>query len=107
MNRGEPVPQRDIAFKGNQDKAKLNLRLHRVSFDEAETVFDDPHGFIIGDEAHSDDETCEIIIGYSGKNRLLFVSFTVRAEIIRIISARLAAPREMEEYEEGIHSDLP
>ena len=105
MDRGERVPQRDIAFKWNQDKAKLNLRWHRVSFEEAETVFDDPHGFIISDEDHSDDETREIVIGYSSKNRLLFVSFTVRDEIIRIISARLATPREMEEYEEGIRSD--
>jgi uncharacterized DUF497 family protein len=96
------MSSRNIGFKWNHDKAKLNLRLHRVSFEEAETVFDDPHGVIISDEDHSEDETREVLIGYSSKNRLLFVSFTVRAEMVRIISARLATLREIEEYEEGI-----
>ena len=91
---------RDIDFRWNNDKARLNLKLHRVSFEEAATVFDDPHTIIVGDEDHSDDETREIIIGYSGQNRLLFVSFTVREGIIRLISARKATPRERQEYEE-------
>jgi uncharacterized DUF497 family protein len=81
-------------------KAIANLRKHGVSFEEAQTVFDNPLAAIFDDEAHSFDELREIIIGHSQRNRLLIISFTERSTNIRIISARLVTKKEREEYEQ-------
>jgi uncharacterized protein len=72
-----------------------------VSFDEAETVFDDAHAYTQEDELHSEVEPREWLIGYSNRNRLLIVSFVQRApNRIHIISARVATRRERRIYEE-------
>lgn len=101
------MPLRDIEFDWNPDKANLNVKLHHVTFQEAATVFDDLYACIVDDEDHSAEEHREIIVGYSERNRLLFVSFTVRDEIIRLISARLATQGEREEYQESNFRRLP
>jgi uncharacterized protein len=56
---------------------------------------------IFDDEFHSDEEPREWLIGYSSRNRLLIVSFVLRApRLIRIISARMADRSERKTYEE-------
>jgi len=87
-------------FDWDEAKARQNQRKHRVSFAEARTVFLDPLAAIFADIDHSDEEDREIIIGYSEQNHLLVVSFAERHEIIRIISARKATPRERRNHEE-------
>ena len=94
------MPERTIEFEWDPEKAKRNFKKHGVSFEEAETVFDDPHARIIYDPDHSVEENREIIIGQSDRNRLLFVSFTARGNVIRIISARKADQSEHKAYEE-------
>ncbi|HXG65468.1 MAG TPA: BrnT family toxin [Blastocatellia bacterium] len=90
-------------FEWDDNKARANQTDHQVSFDEASTVFDDPLARIFDDEAHSVDESREIIIGHSINNRLLLVCFTERPEeIIRIISARLPTRKERKDYEENV-----
>ncbi|MDW7710459.1 MAG: BrnT family toxin [Deferrisomatales bacterium] len=90
-----------LRFEWDRRKAAGNLRKHGVSFDEASTVFDDALGRIFDDEDHSEREPREIIVGHSAAGRLLLVSFTERGEnVIRIISARPATPRERDDYEE-------
>lgn len=91
-----------LTFEWDKDKASSNIKKHKVSFDEASTVFDDPLAYIFDDEDHSIDEYREIIIGHSIIQRLLVVCFTERAEdLIRIFSARLAIKRERQDYEEN------
>jgi hypothetical protein len=90
-----------MEFEWDESKAAANLKKHGVSFDEAETVFDNVLAAIFDDEAHSEGERREIIIGHSRKNRLLLVSFTERSNVIRIVSARLATRREREDYEQN------
>ena len=90
-----------MEFEWDESKATANLKKHGVSFNEAETVFDNVLAVIFDDEAHSDGEKREIIIGHSRNNRLLLISFTERSNIIRIISARLATRREREDYEQN------
>ena len=91
----------NIEIEWSVEKAATNLRKHGVSFDEAETAFDDEFAYIFDDEEHSDDERREILIGYSSRNRLLIVSFVQRApNYVRIISARLADRSERKKYEE-------
>jgi uncharacterized DUF497 family protein len=83
-------------------KADANLQRHGVSFEEAKTVFSDPLAVIFDDEAHSEEEPREIIIGQSQRNRLLLVCFTQRGALLRIISAREATRRERKDYEEQL-----
>jgi uncharacterized DUF497 family protein len=91
-----------VYFEWDRRKAAINLRKHRVSFDEASTVFDDPLAFIFDDEDHSAEERREIVIGNSINNRSLLVCFTERApDLVRIFSARLATKKERKDYEEN------
>jgi uncharacterized DUF497 family protein len=55
--------------------------------------------------AHSGQEHREITIGHTKGQRLVFVSHSARGDRIRIISARLATPRERGQYEEGTGKD--
>jgi uncharacterized protein len=90
-----------MEFEWDTSKAASNLNKHGVSFEEAQTVFDNPLAFIFEDEAHSITEHREIIIGHSHRNRLLLVSFTERPNAIRIITARLVTRKEREDYEQN------
>lgn len=90
-----------MEFEWDESKATANLKKHGVGFKEAETVFDNGLAVIFDDEAHSEGERREIIIGHSQNNRLLLISFTERPNAIRIISARLATRREREDYEQN------
>ena len=90
-----------LEFEWDDDKSTSNEKKHRVTFEEAATVFADPLAAIFNDEIHSEEEQREIIVGHSDQIRLLFVSFTERAGVIRIISARQATKRERRDYEEN------
>jgi uncharacterized protein len=93
-----------LRFEWDKKKAASNLKKHRVSFEEASTVFDDPLARIFDDDEYSPmDERREIIIGHSILNRLLIIVFVERVrDLIRIISARLATKRERQDYEENL-----
>nr|VFJ44696.1 MAG: hypothetical protein BECKDK2373C_GA0170839_100919 [Candidatus Kentron sp. DK]VFJ44864.1 MAG: hypothetical protein BECKDK2373B_GA0170837_100829 [Candidatus Kentron sp. DK] len=93
------VSEKVVEFDGDLNKAYENKNKHGVSFDEAKTVFDDSLACIFDDEWSSIDEQRELIIGYSVNHRLLIISFVERQDIIRIISAREATPRERKDYE--------
>ncbi len=95
------LPHR-VRFEWNRKKAASNRSKHRVSFDEALTVFADPLAKIFDDEDHSLDERREIIIGDSASGRLLVVCFSSRGDVIRIFSARRASAQERRDYEENI-----
>jgi uncharacterized DUF497 family protein len=90
-----------LAFEWDDAKAKQNLKKHRVSFDEASTVFGDPLALTIPDPLHSEEEDQFITLGESHRRRLLVVVFTERGDKIRLISARVATRRERKDYEEG------
>ena len=86
-------------FEWDREKAWLNLTKHKISFEEAATVFDDPFFFAFKDLKHSLDEDCYVIIGISRKNRLLTVAFAERKRT-RIISARKSNYYETKRYQE-------
>jgi len=90
-----------VSFEWDDAKAAANLAKHRVAFDEAETVFDDPLYVDFYDPEHSVDEPRYIIIGTSRQGRLLIVSYTERDSGIRLISARELTPTERDAYEEN------
>ena len=97
-----------MRFEWDPTKAENNIQKHDVSFDEAVTVFKDPLAFIFDDEAHSEEEHREIIIGMSALRRMLLVCFVERLQdIVRIISARPATRQEIKDYEENAHNQTP
>ena len=89
-----------MTFDWDPLKAKLNLWQHRVSFEEASTALLEPLSKTDLDPDHSVDEHRFITFGVSARHRLLVVSYTAQAEVIRLISARLATKGEREIYEE-------
>ncbi len=88
-------------FEWDEEKAKANLKQHKVSFVEGATVFSDPFSITIPDPDHSIDEERYIDIGTSDRGRVLVVSYTERGANIRIISCRKATPTEQRCYEKG------
>jgi uncharacterized DUF497 family protein len=89
-------------FEWDRFKADINFEKHGVTFQEAVSVFENPLAAIFGDEAHSEGEPREIIVGHSFENRLLLVCFVEHEHSVRIISARPATAKERKDYEKGI-----
>lgn len=90
-----------LRFEWNDKKARLNKRKHKLTFEEASTVFADPLSLTIPDTVHSIGEDRFITIGTSAKNRLIVVVHTDNEDVIRIISARRASVNETKQYENG------
>ena len=88
-------------FEWRGPKAATNRSKHKVTFEEASTVFGDPLGRIVDDPRHSEGEERFVLLGESDRRRLLVVMFTERDEVIHLISARKATRRERREYEES------
>lgn len=90
----------DVTFEWDEEKATANLQKHKVSFEEAKTVFGDPISITISDPSHSTDESRYIDIGCSRRGRILVVVYTERHGNIRLISSRRATKSERQRYEE-------
>ena len=88
-------------FEWHAPKAAANRAKHKVTFEEAVTVFGDPLGRITDDPRHSEGEERFALLGQSNKRRLLVVLFTERGDAIHVISARKATRRERKDYEEA------
>lgn len=87
-------------FEIDPAKAALNLKKHRVSFEEAASVFGDPLAFTFADPDHSIDEDRWLMFGLSQRARILAVVYTQRRGRYRIIGGRLATRHERKIYEE-------
>ena len=89
-----------ISFVWDGTKDELNLKKHRIPFEEAQTVFSDPNARMIFDPEHSGDEDRFILLGISSGLRLLVVCHCyIRDDmVIRIISARKANKNEQKQY---------
>jgi uncharacterized DUF497 family protein len=94
-----------VIYEWDAGKAAANLKKHRVSFEDATSVFLDPLAVTFPDPDHSLEEHREITIGHTMREELVFVSHCERGKRIRIISARLATRLERRQYEEGIGED--
>ena len=90
-----------LLFEWDLNKAKKNIKIHGVSFDEASTTFRDTLSLTIYDPLHSDEEDRLILIGNSCNNCLLVIVHTEREDKIRIISARKATKNEGKQYEKN------
>ena len=91
-----------IEFEWDPRKFGSHIAKHKVSFEEAATVFGDPLGRMIPDPRHSRDEERSVLLGLSEEMRLLVAMFVDRGNAIRIISARRATRRERRDYENAV-----
>jgi len=93
----------EIEFSWDARKGRQNLRKHKVSFEEAATVFYDESAIEFFDPEHSTDEERFLMLGISGRLRIMVVNYCLRKEgtEIRIISARKATKKEEEVYIQG------
>jgi uncharacterized DUF497 family protein len=100
-----------LNFSWDKIKAKSNLIKHKVSFEEAKTVFDDDNARLIYDPDHSDTEDRFIMLGLSCKLKILTVVHCSYRDDgvtpqergqnnIRIISARKSTKSETKQYKE-------
>lgn len=88
-----------MLFEWDPEKARLNLKKHGISFDEAATTFYDPFSATFDDPDHSEDEDRLITVGVSNKNRLLIIAHTERGSAVRIINERSATAHERKKHE--------
>lgn len=65
-----------VEFEWDPRKAAKNVHKHRVSFNEAATVFGDLLGTTVSDPDHSLAEDRYITVGMSGGGRLVIVAHT-------------------------------
>lgn len=94
-----------MLFYWDPIKAALNLKKHGISFELAQSVFDDPMHLSVVDGKSVFEERW-ITMGLSANKQSLVVVHTYKIihaeEEVRIISARKATRKEKEQYEEGI-----
>lgn len=91
-----PEPAQFVWDRGNSTK---NEQKHGVSDQEAEEPFFDKKRKIFTDQLHSGKEKRFRIVGKTKHHRLLFVAFTIRSNLVRIISARDINKKEVYLYE--------
>jgi len=87
-------------FEWDENNITKNWFKHRVYYLEAEEVFFNKPLIISVDIKHSIEEKRYYALGITNKQRHLFVVFTIRKELIRIISARDMNKNEREKYYE-------
>ncbi|MGD9489900.1 MAG: BrnT family toxin [Calditrichaceae bacterium] len=85
--------------KGNFEK---NWERHQVTRNECEQVFFNVPLLVEDDEEHSTQEKRWFLLGQTDSSRLLFVVFTIRKDLIRVISARDMNKNERDVYNEQI-----
>lgn len=90
----------NLDFDWDDDKAASNLKKHKISFEEAKTVFADSFSITLGDPTHSVDEHRFVDIGASANGEILVVSYIERGQKIRLIGCRKATKAERKIYEE-------
>ena len=92
-------------FVWDEEKARTNLRKHRVSFETAVRVFTDPHARTVQERIEGGEYRWQTL-GMVGGITLLLVAHTLEeapdnGEVIRIISARRTDPKERKRYEQN------
>ena len=90
-----------MIFQWDPKKARSNYKKHGVSFEEASTVFADPHSQTFDDPDHSSEETRFLVFGQSNKGNSLVVAHRDDRDSVRIISTRKLTPSERVLYEES------
>lgn len=92
-------------FQWDEDNLDKNWYLHQVTSGECEELFFNLPLLVAFDTKHSQLEQRYYALGRTDRERWLFVAFTVRDELIRVISARDMNQKEVRKYGERIKRD--
>ena len=88
-----------MTFEWDEAKEKTNIKKHGIDFATAARVFNDSFRIEWFDRDHSDNEDRYITIGeVGGRPLVIYVAYTERTDVIRLISARKATTREKRHY---------
>lgn len=89
-----------MTFEWDDNKEQINIKKHGMDFETASRVFDDENRIEIYDDLHSDYEDRYITIGMIDEiTCIAMVVYTERGtDVIRVISARKATPKERRKY---------
>ena len=90
-----------MKFECDDNKATININKHKISFQEAATVFGDPLAITFDDPDHSIGEYRQLTFGITRTGKYVIVTHIETNNTIRIISARHMTKRERRIYEEG------
>jgi hypothetical protein len=88
-----------IGFQWDEGNADKSLERHGVSDGECEQVFFNEPLLVAEDEAHSEGEQRCFALGQTETGRRIFVVFTIRNQLVRVISAREMTAQERRRYE--------
>lgn len=92
--------QQCTGFEWDDGNATKNWISHQVSMGECEQVFFNEPVVVANDIQHSQSEKRWYLLGQTDLKRLMFVVFTIRGKLIRIISARDMHKKERRIYNE-------
>ncbi|MFW6367442.1 MAG: BrnT family toxin [bacterium] len=99
MIRPRDILRSCAGFEWDEGNATRNWAWHDVLQTQCEQVFFNNPLLVRRDSRHSAAEPRYYALGCTDDGRLLFVVFTVRGKLIRVISARDMTPEETRRYE--------
>ncbi len=85
-----------MEFEWDENKRRINLREHGLDFADAYLAFTEDT-FVITDDREDYGEDRYILLGLM-RERIVVIAFTVRGDVIRVISMRKANKREQKSY---------
>jgi uncharacterized DUF497 family protein len=104
MNLNE-LPLNCVGFDWDKENLGKNWEKHQVGFWECEEVFFNQPLLLADDPSHSKIEQRFYVLGKTDGERPLFLVFTVRRRLIRVISARDMSRKERSEYRNAEKKD--
>ncbi|MBI1937189.1 MAG: BrnT family toxin [Ignavibacteriales bacterium] len=100
--------ERYEGFQRDEGNSLKNWKKHNVTISECEQVFFNKPMIVSSDEKHSDSEKRWFLLGRTDLDRKLFLVFTSRGNLIRVVSARDMNKKERDIYNEEIekHTEI-
>ena len=97
---GDVLPAQCTGFEWDEGNSEKNFLKHGVLPSECEQMFFNQPLVVTNDVTHSNREKPFFALGQTGAGRLLFIAFTLRGTLIRVISARDMNRKERKVYQE-------
>lgn len=91
-------------FQWDAGNDRKNADKHGISKSDAEQAFFNQPLFLVEDKKHSQDEARFHALGKTNANKELHITFTIRDDFIRVISARPMSKKERKVYHEKANS---
>ena len=101
------IVQECTGFQWDRYNVQKNLEKHNVSSVESEQAFFNRPLIVVQDVQHSQDEERFYALGKTDQGRRLFIAFTIRKKLIRVIFSRDMNKKERKIYEKGKNEKNP